>query len=75
MANKAFHIRVKVTSSRVFYLKGVCVSESKKKALEKVELETDKYLKLSTNKNEHRIEIVECKELRTDFIMSTNGSN
>jgi hypothetical protein len=73
MANKAFHIRVKVTGNRVIYLKGVCISESKKKALEYVKNETDIYFSNSTKRKEHRIEIIECKELRTDFLMSTKN--
>lgn len=75
MPNKAFHIRVKVTGKKVFFLKGVCVSESKKKAIDYVKAETDNYMKLSGSEIEYKIEIVECKELRTDFIMSTNKKN
>tara|TARA_R110002124_G_scaffold228784_1_gene394109 strand:+ start:2436 stop:2663 length:228 start_codon:yes stop_codon:yes gene_type:complete len=75
MTNKAFHIRVKVTWKKVFFLKGVCVSQSRKKAIGYVMAETDNYMKLSGSKTEHKIEIVECKELRTDFLMSTNGKD
>ncbi|MDN3671667.1 hypothetical protein QWY99_01125 [Flavobacterium branchiarum] len=73
MKDKAFHIRVKVTTNKTFYLKGVCVSESKKKASEYVVTEVDKWLSASTKQNNRKIEIVECKELRTDFLMSTNN--
>jgi hypothetical protein len=75
MANKAFHIRVKVTTNKTFYLKGVCVSESKKKATEYVETAVDKWLSALKKDDNRKIEIVECKELRTDFLMSTNSKN
>ncbi|MEB3799835.1 hypothetical protein INQ45_01675 [Flavobacterium columnare] len=76
MSNKAFHIRVKVTSHTTFFMKGVCVSDSKKKAINYVEIEVQKWLSASTKGDANRrIEIVECKELRTDFLMSTNEKN
>jgi hypothetical protein len=75
MTNRAFHIRVRVTGKKVFFLKGVCVSQSKKKAIDYVTAETDNYMKLSGSETEHKIEIIECKELRTDFLMSTNGKD
>lgn len=74
MKNKAFHIRVKVISGGTVYLKGVCVSESKKKAIDYVTEEVNNWLKESPKKS-NKIEIIECKELRTDFIMSTNGKD
>jgi hypothetical protein len=75
MANKVFHIRVKVTSNNTFYMKGVCISESKKKAVEYVASEVNNWLRASRKDDNNKIDIIECKELRTDFIMSTNGKN
>jgi len=72
MKNKVFQIRVKVTSHTTFFLKGICVSDTKKKALNYVEKEVENWLNSSTQGDNRKIEIIECKELRSDFLMSTN---
>ncbi|KVV14835.1 hypothetical protein AP058_01891 [Flavobacterium sp. TAB 87] len=76
MNNKVFHVRVKIISNRTFYLKGICIAKTSKIARDYAKAQTDNYLSLSTKGNDAVIKVVECKELRSDFIIHhQNESN
>lgn len=67
--NKVFHVRVKVESHTTFYLKGVCIAKTKKLAIETTLKEVNNYLSKSTKLDNRTVSIVDCKELRSDFLL------
>ena len=67
--NKVFHVRVKVESHTTFYLKGVCIAKTKKLAIETTLKEVNNYVSKSTKGDNRKISIIECKELRSDFLL------
>jgi hypothetical protein len=75
--NKVFHIRTKVISHTTFFLKGICIAKTKKRAIFKTLFEVDKFLKNSPRGDKRDVSIVEIKELRADFILhhKDNDSN
>lgn len=81
MKTKVFQIRVKITTNinkEKMFMKGVIISPSKSVAIKECKNQIDDWIKQTQNfKQVKDIEVIECKELRTDFIIQVkkNASN